>query len=249
MRKFCFFLLIAAAFPLQAQRLRVAFVGDPQVDNETELAYARRSVYRELRERKDLDLTVFLGDLANDDVTLLAPTRVTLDSLSCPWACVPGNHDRDFYGRKKGRVVSIDGSVDENRPRDMATYIGAPDTTFVRGGVRFILMDDVRLLGTAGYEGGFREDQKAWLRETLAATPADMLAVLCAHIPFSEFAAKDSLEAILSVHPRLLMMCGHTHTMARHTLVFPGGSRGHAELRRPALLLPCRFCGRWVLSI
>ena len=216
MRKFCFFLLIAAAFPLQAQRLRVAFVGDPQVDNETELAYARRSVYRELRERKDLDLTVFLGDLANDDVTLLAPTRVTLDSLSCPWACVPGNHDRDFYGLKKGRAVSVDRTVDEKRPRDMATYtrvIGAPDTTFVRGGVRFILMH-------------------------LAATPADMLAVLCAHIPFSEFAAKDSLEAILSVHPRLLMMCGHTHTMARHTLVFPGGLAVEEVLAGAA-------CGSW----
>ena len=236
-----FLLLLAAAFPLQAQRLRVAFVGDPQADNETELAYARRSVYRELRERKDLDLTVFLGDLANDDVNLLAPSRATLDSLPFAWACVPGNHDRDFYGRKKGRVVSIDGSVDENRPRDMATYsrvIGAPDTTFVRGGVRFILMDDVRLLGTAGYEGGFREDQKAWLRETLAATPADMLAVLCAHIPFSEFAAKDSLEAILSVHPRLLMMCGHTHTMARHTLVFPGGLAVEEVLAGAA-------CGSW----
>ena len=81
-----FLLLLAAAFPLQAQRLRVAFVGDPQVDNETELAYARRSVYRELRERKDLDLTVFLGDLANDDVNLLAPSRATLDSLPFAWA-------------------------------------------------------------------------------------------------------------------------------------------------------------------
>lgn len=241
MRKFCLFLFILAALPLQAQRLRVAFVGDPQVDNETELAYARRSVYRELRERKDLDLTVFLGDLANDDVSLLAPTRATLDSLACPWACVPGNHDRDYYGLKKGRAVSVDRTVDEKRPRDMATYsrvIGAPDTTFVRGGVRFILMDDVRLLGTAGYEGGFREDQKAWLRKALAETPAEMLAVLCAHIPFSEFAAKDSLEAILSVHPRLLMMCGHTHTMARHTLVLPGGLAVEEVLAGAA-------CGSW----
>ena len=204
--------LLLASLPAGAQRLRVAFVGDPQVDSEAELAYARKSVYGELRGRKDLDLVIFLGDIVNDKMDLLAPSRASMDSLSCPWASVPGNHDRDLYGR--------------GRNRDMASYarvIGAPDTTFVRGGVRFILMDDVRLRGTLGYEAGFREDQKAWLSGVLDDTPPGMLAVLSAHIPFSEFQALDSLEHVLSRHPRLLLMTAHTHTMARHTLNFPGG--------------------------
>lgn len=38
------------------QVLRVALVGDPQVDNATEMWYARKSIYRELAKRKDLDL-------------------------------------------------------------------------------------------------------------------------------------------------------------------------------------------------
>ena len=204
--------LLLAFQPAGAQRLRVAFVGDPQVDSDAELAYARKSVYGELRGRKDLDLVIFLGDIVNDRMDLLAPSRASMDSLSCPWASVPGNHDRDLYGRGKNR--------------DMASYsrvIGAPDTTFVRGGVRFILMDDVRLRGTLGYEAGFREDQKAWLSDVLDDTPPGMPAVLSAHIPFSEFQAPDSLERILSRHPRLLLMTAHTHTMARHTLTFPGG--------------------------
>ena len=71
-------LLILLTLPLGARRLRVAFVGDPQVDNDTELGYARRSVYRELRERSDIDLAIFLGDLVNDDVALLAPSRASL---------------------------------------------------------------------------------------------------------------------------------------------------------------------------
>ena len=204
--------LLLAFQPAGAQRLRVAFVGDPQVDSDAELAYARKSVYGELRGRKDLDLVIFLGDIVNDKMDLLAPSRASMDSLSCPGASVPGNHDRDLYGRGKNR--------------DMASYsrvIGAPDTTFVRGGVRFILMDDVRLRGTLGYEAGFREDQKAWLTGVLEDTPPGMLAVLSAHIPFSEFLALDSLEHVLSRHPRLLLMTAHTHTMARHTLTFPGG--------------------------
>ena len=47
--------------------LRVALVGDPQVDDSTEMGYARRSVYRELRGRRDLDMCIFLGDLVNDN--------------------------------------------------------------------------------------------------------------------------------------------------------------------------------------
>ena len=219
--------LLLASLPAGAQRLRVAFVGDPQVDSEAELAYARKSVYGELRGRKDLDLVVFLGDVVNDKTALLAPSRASMDSLSVPWACVPGNHDRDLYER--------------GRSRDMVSYsriIGAPDTTFVRGGVRFILMDDVRLRGTLGYEAGFREDQKAWLAGVLDDTPPGMLAVLSAHIPFSEFQAKDSLETILSRHPRLLLMTAHTHTMARHTLPFPGGLEVEEVLAGAS-------CGSW----
>lgn len=204
--------LLLASQPGGAQRLRVAFVGDPQVDSETDLAYARKSVYGELGSRTDVDFAIFLGDLVNDKMDLLAPSRAILDSLPFPWACVPGNHDRDVYGR--------------GRNRDMDSYrriIGATDTTFVRGGVRFILMDDVRGKGTQGYEAGFREDQKAWLATVLDGTPQETLAVLSAHIPFSEFKALDSLETLLSRHPRLLLMTAHTHTMARHTLAFPGG--------------------------
>ena len=100
---------LMVVLPVPAQKIRVAFVGDPQVDSETELSYARRSVYRELRERKDVDLAIFLGDLVNDKPELLEPTRATLDSLPYAWACVPGNHDRDVY-KVKGKA------------RDMATY-------------------------------------------------------------------------------------------------------------------------------
>ena len=89
----------------------VAFVGDPQVDNATQLDYARRSVYRELRERKDLDLVILLGDLVNDKTELLAPTVATLDSLPCPWLAVPGNHDRDRYTKEDGPGTFRPGSV------------------------------------------------------------------------------------------------------------------------------------------
>lgn len=204
--------------------LKVAFVGDPQVDDAQELYYARKSIYSELRQRRDLDMLILLGDLVNDDVSLLQPSKESLDSLACPWFCVPGNHDRDFYGRKKGRAISADRSVDETRFRDFSTYsrvIGPVDTTFVKRNTRFVLMNDVRQDGRLGYFGGLDKRQKVFLDSVLSVTPHDMQVVLSAHIPFSEFLEKDSLQSVLSRHPNILMMCGHTHYAARSEIL-PG---------------------------
>ena len=97
----CFLLLaIPQGF---AGNFRVAFVGDPQVDNEEELRYAQKSIYKELRERKDLDMVIILGDVVNDNTEWLAPSFESLDSLPCPWICVPGNHDRNYYKKASSR--------------------------------------------------------------------------------------------------------------------------------------------------
>lgn len=203
-------LFLGAAPSSYSRPLRVAFVGDPQADGMRQLEYCRKTIYKELRERKDLDLVIVLGDLVNDQVDLLEPTKASLDSLPCPWFCVPGNHDRDVYPKVDGR----------KRPRGISTYrkvIGYEDTTFVKGGIRFILMNDVRL-GGKEYDGGFRNSQKVWLDSVLRATSKNMLAVLSVHIPVTQFAAKDSLSAILSVHPNLLLMSGHTHKVERKYL-------------------------------
>ena len=192
---------------------RVAFVGDPQADNATQVYYAQRSVFRELRERKDIDLVVVLGDLVNDEPELIGPMAASLDSLACPWVAVPGNHDRDVYKGEKGRA------------RDVATWrreVGYVDTAFVLGGIRFILMNDVRTKGTADYEAGLSAGQKAWLAARLAATPPSQLAVIATHIPLTEMHARDSLEALLSGH-RLLLVSGHTHQVRRETLTLGGG--------------------------
>lgn len=185
--------------------LRVAFVGDPQVDNEKELSYARASIYSELRERKDLDLVIILGDLVNDKPSLIAASKASLDSLPCPWICTPGNHDKDVH------------SKESQRPRDTRTFrqvLGYTDTAFVFSGVNFICMDNVRTVDKASYEGGLRETQKTWLEEALK--QADGRIVLCSHIPFSAMKGRDSLSAMLAPYAeRLLMVCGHTHSVRR----------------------------------
>lgn len=122
-------LLASLAFVALQSLLRVAFVGDPQADGSGQVVYNQRSIFKELRTRKDLDLVIVLGDIVNDDVKLLDPSIASLDSLSVPWFAIPGNHDRDI-------VPGV--------PRDLKTWrerVGYVDTSFVAKGVRFVLMN------------------------------------------------------------------------------------------------------------
>lgn len=204
--------------------LRVALVGDPQVDDSTEMGYARRSVYRELHGRRDLDMCIFLGDLVNDNMSLLPESVGVVDSL--PYQCfmVPGNHDRDVYRGQKSSMY---------RRRDLSTWrkaVGYVDTSFVRGNVRFVLMNNVRHSdsGMTDYVGGFTDRQKHWLDSVLVAdrvearsrrtssgggTPA--LTILATHIPFSQMKGRDSVLALIPDISRLLFVSGHTHFVSR----------------------------------
>lgn len=204
--------------------LRVALVGDPQVDDSTEMGYARRSVYRELQGRRDLDMCIFLGDLVNDNMSLLPESVGVVDSL--PYQCfmVPGNHDRDVYRTPKSSSY---------RPRDLSTWrkvVGYVDTSFVRGNVRFVLMNNVRPSdsGMTDYVGGFTDRQKHWLDSVLnrgvgetrgrkpssvGVTPA--LTILATHIPFSQMKGRDSVLAMVPDTSHLLLVSGHTHFVSR----------------------------------
>ena len=204
--------------------LRVALVGDPQVDDSTEMSYARRSVYRELLGRRDLDMCIFLGDLVNDNMSLLPESVGVIDSLPYPCFMVPGNHDRDVYRGPKSSMF---------RQRDLSTWrkaVGYVDTSFVRGNVRFVLMNNVRPSdsGMTDYVGGFTDRQKHWLDSVLnrgvgetrgrkpsrgSGSPA--LTILATHIPFSQMKGRDSVLALIPDISRLLFVSGHTHFVSR----------------------------------
>lgn len=219
----------------QGRVLRVALVGDPQVDNPVEMGYARRSIYRDLRGRRDLDLCIFLGDLVNDNMSLLPESLGVIDSLRFQSFMIPGNHDRDVY-----RGTKSSGSM--SRSRDLSTWrksVGYVDTSFVRGNVRFIMMNNVRhaAAGMTDYVGGFTEKQKHWLDSVLVTdvargrimsrgsvdrsrrpsrgevTPA--LTILATHIPFSQMKGRDSVLALIPEQARMLYVSGHTHFVSR----------------------------------
>lgn len=169
-------------------------------------------------------MCIFLGDLVNDNMSLLPESVGVVDSL--PYQCfmVPGNHDRDVY---RGPKLST------YRRRDLSTWrkaVGYVDTSFVRGNVRFVLMNNVRPSdsGMTDYVGGFTDRQKHWLDSVLnrgvgetrgrkpsrgSGSPA--LTILATHIPFSQMKGRDSVLALIPDISRLLFVSGHTHFVSR----------------------------------
>lgn len=240
---------------------RVAIVGDPQVDNAAEMGYARESVYRELSGRKDIDLCLFLGDLVNDDMALLPESVQIIDSLPFPCLMVPGNHDRDVY--RGSKVLHLEGTSEAkrdrqqniDRPRDLYTWrktVGYVDTAFVSGGVRFILMNNVRYAnaGMADYEGGFTTAQKHWLdsvlhvsvsgrRRAMRKYESPALTILATHIPFSQMKDRDSVLAMIPDLSRTLFISGHTHYVSRGCIKRTSDSEEASELIAGAA------CGSW----
>ncbi len=215
--------------------LRVAFVGDPQVNDSTEMSYARRSIYRELASRKDIALAIFLGDLVNDNMALIPESVRIIDSLPYPCLMIPGNHDRDVYRAGKGASQKDKGNA-PFRTRDLSTWketVGYVDTSFTVGRIRFILMNNVRARngGMSDYEGGFTQRQKHWLDSLLNQCPNDahlsshtgtsnnqVLTILATHIPFSQMKGRDSVLALIPDLSRMLFVSGHTHSVARNCI-------------------------------
>lgn len=222
---FCITILLLSS-NLNGRGLKVAFVGDPQVDDMVELGYARKSIYKELRQRKDLDLVIILGDLVNDDPDLIGPSVESLDSLPCQWFAVPGNHDFDVY---RG----------EDKVRDLATWtdiIGYKDTSFVQCGVRFIMMNNVLYAKNKGYSGRFDKEAMTYIDSLAGISQKDMPIVLATHIPISAMEQKDSIVNIFRNHRKVLYVSGHTHTVSRQNLTEDGSQQE---------LVAGATCGTW----
>lgn len=117
-------------FPLiktkEKESYRFAIIGDPQVKNEQELSYARIFL-SEVAEREDLDYSILMGDLVNDNMDLLPKYPDFLKLFSHPTWSIIGNHDVD-KDRSKASFLNL---------------IGADNTAFYRGKTCFVLLNNV----------------------------------------------------------------------------------------------------------
>lgn len=144
---------------------------------------------------------ITVGDIVWDELKLFEDYSKAVAQMGIPFFQCLGNHDMDY--RKGGDETSDDTFQQTYGP----TYY-----SFNRGQVHYVVMDNVRYLGTdRDYDGWIQQHQLDWLQKDLSFVSKDKLIVLCMHIPVhSGTKNKDALYALLQgrdVH----IMSGHTH--------------------------------------
>nr|WP_246462566.1 calcineurin-like phosphoesterase C-terminal domain-containing protein [Pelagicoccus albus] len=211
--------LETANFPLwKTEKKSVAkalVLADTQTYTETDVGYLRDSTVEAiLASGEKFDFGVTLGDVVNDDLSLLPKVNRALSRIDSTFYYVNGNHDLDF-----------DAVVDGEAVASFEALYGPANFAFESGPALFIGLDDVRfpvdVNGRKTYIGGLREDQFVWLENLLAFVPKEKPLVLMAHIPMFQpdidgvdtfrVADRERLFDLLKGRTNSMFLSGHTH--------------------------------------
>jgi 3',5'-cyclic AMP phosphodiesterase CpdA len=210
--------------------LDVLLFGDPQPKTATDVEHFRRDIVEPLLATSaGAHLGLTLGDVASDDLALLAPVRAQTVRLGVPWLHVPGNHD-----------VDMDAASDEDSLLSYREVFGGDAFAWEEPEAVFVGLDDVVWRpATHDYIGGLREDQFQFLRAYLATVPRGRLVVVAAHIPFFDprpgvetfrRADRERLFALLAPFPRVLLLTAHGHVQRQYRHGPADGWHGPAPL-------------------
>jgi hypothetical protein len=207
----------------EADAFRILVFGDPQPYDEKEVEYFHRLVESDLKNVKDVEFGISLGDLVGDDLDLLHPYKEAVQEVGIPWYNVMGNHDLNF-----------DVEHDTHSDETFETHFGPATFSFNYGKVHFIVLDDILYPDPRdgrGYWGGLREDQFTFIENNLKFVPKDHLAVMAFHIPLSEnkdhghynFEHQLRLFELLKDFPHTLSLSAHSHIQRQ---IFLGPEEG-----------------------
>ena len=219
-------------FPLQKckepREFKVLLFGDTQINDKTELNYLGRDVVAELIGA-DAAFGISLGDNVGDSPELQESVAGIVGRIGIPWYNTIGNHD------------STPGTRDDTASDDIFERVyGPPTYAFEHGGVSFIVLDSI-LIKEEGYDGGFREDQLAFVKNYLAGVPRNQLVVMTMHIPFRGKSAQPMFE-LLAGRPHTFSVAAHTHEMFH---VFFDKDRGWRGPNPHHQFVNGTVCGSW----
>ncbi len=229
----------AVNFPLMKSKASAAkeqgcvMAGDLQTYSGREIGYATIGALKDIADRGELSAcgVLFLGDVAGDDLGLYPQMKQAIGMINGPVRFLPGNHDLDFD------ATDPDHSMDTFRAQMGPDYF-----SYNVGDTHVIALNDVRYpctdavdspagrLGTQcsdpektpRYNGRLDDNQLAWLKADIDATPKDKLIVIASHIPFLTYADMDSpvhqLDQVKEVYAmlegrRVVHTSGHTHSI------------------------------------
>ncbi|UCG33399.1 MAG: calcineurin-like phosphoesterase family protein [Phycisphaerales bacterium] len=226
-------------FPLvrnhEPERFRVILFGDTQPDSQQDIHYLAHDIIEEL-VGVDAAFGISLGDLVNNDLSLLEPLIETIGVLGLPWHYVLGNHDKN--------QDSLD---DRYSSETFQRFFGPPHYAFDYGQVHFVVLDDVvwekpEPDKRRSYHAGLGRKQLEFIRNDLALVPAEKLIVLAMHIPLIEVEDRAELFRILQERPYTLSLSAHYHFQAH---MFLDSDDGWNAPNPHHHLIHATACGSW----
>jgi hypothetical protein len=145
---------------------------------------------------------ICVGDIVWDNHALFEDYNTAVEQMGIPFFQALGNHDMDY---RKGGDDTSDATFKE--------IYGPTYYSFNRGKAHYVVLDDVRYLGTErSYDGYISEEQLNWLAKDLAYVPKDHLLILNLHIPVHNGVKNNTaLYEVLKGFKNVHIMSGHTH--------------------------------------
>ncbi len=215
-------------FPLTRQEepkaFEVVMFTDPQPETPAEVDFIREDVEDAL-VGTTARFGMTLGDLMFDDLSLYDRYNGIIGTLGMPWYNIGGNHDLNFE------------APDRHYSREtFKRHFGPNYYAFAYADAVFLMLDNVDYLGpdptrpggSGKYRGRLDDRQLDFVRNLLAAVPADKLLVVTLHIPLRTYLdpqdpaqnltnLADFLK-LLEGRPDTVSFSGHTHTTEHHYL-------------------------------
>ncbi|MFC4561680.1 calcineurin-like phosphoesterase C-terminal domain-containing protein [Nocardiopsis mangrovi] len=206
--------------------------GDLQTTDRQEIEYARAGAIDDLSERDDYSGcgALFVGDIANDDLSLYPDIKDLLSEVNGPVRLLPGNHDLDYD------APSAEHSFDTFRAQLAPEYY-----SYDVGDVHVVALNTVDYPCTAAedspegieehcadpegdpaYNGRMDDDQLTWLERDLDNVDRDKLVVVAGHIGLLNYADEGSpvhqVDQVERVHELLegreaVAVSGHSHSV------------------------------------
>ncbi|MEO7212971.1 calcineurin-like phosphoesterase family protein [Mucilaginibacter sp.] len=186
---------------------------DPQVKNKKDVKQMMDTSVPDTMETikglgKDaLVHGICVGDIVWDNHELFPDYNAAVAQMGIPFFQALGNHDMDY--RMGG---------DETSDVTFKKVYGPTYYSFNRGKAHYVVMDDVRYLGTEReYDGYITEDQLAWLAKDLAVIDKSQLLIINLHIPvYNQVKNNKDFYALLTEFKNVHIMSGHTHYNANN---------------------------------
>lgn len=181
---------------------------DPQVKNKKDVEQMMEtSVPDTIKIIKSMDPKIpvhgiTVGDIVWDNHELFVDYNAAVTKMGIPFFQALGNHDMDY--RMGG---------DETSDKTFQEHYGPTYYSFNRGKAHYVVLDDVRYLGTErNYDGYISQQQLDWLAKDLKFVSKDALLIINLHIPVHN-AVKNNADfyAVLQGFTNVHIMSGHTH--------------------------------------